>query len=129
MDLVKDASLDVRNSAKALFDAADSWGVFSEEKGTKISEIISPGESTVIDLSMYSSLGTFNVRALIIGLVSRRLFEERMIARKNEEIEAIQHGTGSIVSGREVPIVWIFIIAILGFMSFTIFKKLLCFIT
>jgi uncharacterized protein len=109
MDLVKDASLDVRNSAKALFDAADSWGVFSEEKGTKISEIISPGESTVIDLSMYSSLGTFNVRALIIGLVSRRLFEERMIARKNEEIEAIQHGTGSIVSGREVPIVWIFI--------------------
>jgi uncharacterized protein len=32
-----------------------------------------------------------------------------MIARKNEEIEAIQHGTGSIVSGREVPIVWIFI--------------------
>jgi len=109
VDLFEDVSSAVRNSAKSLFDAADSWGVFSEEKGTKISEIISPGESSIIDLSMYSSLGTFNVRALIIGLVSRRLFEERMIARKNEEIEAIQHGIDSIQSGRDVPIVWIFI--------------------
>jgi len=107
----KDASDDLKNSTIALFDAAKTWGFFSEEKGTKISEMIAPGQSTIIDLSMYSSIGTFNVRALIISIVCKKLFNERMNARRNEEIQAVQHGIDYLhfKPTRDMPLVWIFI--------------------
>ena len=102
---------ETKNSAMALFDAAKTWKVFDEIKGTSVRDLISAGQTTVIDLSMYASLGTFNVRALIIGLVSKKIFNERMIARKNEEIQAIQNRINyskyNVV--REMPLVWILI--------------------
>ena len=102
---------DVKNSAMALFDAAKTWKVFDEEKGTEVRDLISAGTSTVIDLSMYASLGTFNVRALIIGLVSKKIFNARMAERKDEEIQAVQHGAdyARYRVKREMPLVWIFI--------------------
>jgi hypothetical protein len=113
-DLISKAtniSQDVKNSTSALFDAAETWGVFNEEMGTKISDLIAPGQSSIIDLSMYVSIGSFNVRALIIGLVSKKLFNERMEARRNEEIQAVQHGLDYLYfkPKREMPLVWIFI--------------------
>lgn len=107
----KTSSEETKNSVKALFKAADTWKVFSESKGVEIKDLISPGISTVIDLSMYSSIGTFNVRALIIGLVCRKLFEERMSSRRNEEIQAVQHGLDYLYFNqkREMPLVWVFI--------------------
>ncbi len=108
---VENVGQDVKNSAVALFDAARTWKVFDEERGTDIKDLVSPGGTTVIDLSMYVSVGFFNVRALIIGLVSKKLFMKRMIARKNEEIQAVSHGAdyGRYEVRREMPIVWIFI--------------------
>jgi len=107
----ENVSQEVKNSAMALFDAARTWKVFNEEKGTDVKGLISPGETTVIDLSMYASIGAFNVRALIIGLVSKKIFNERMTARKDEEIQAVQHGADYMryQVRRETPIVWIFI--------------------
>ncbi len=106
----KDVSLDVKNGASALFDAAETWGIFSEKLGTEIIELVEAGKTGVIDLSMYSSVGSFNVRGLVIGLVSRRLFLERMSARRNEEIQSVQHGLSSSYGvKREMPLVWIFI--------------------
>ncbi len=104
-------SQEVKNSAISLFDAAKTWKVFDEEKGTTVRDLISAGETTVIDLSMYASLGAFNVRALIIGLVSKKIFNERMASRKNEEIQAVQHGIDykRYQVKREMPLVWIFI--------------------
>ncbi|MDH3353308.1 MAG: ATP-binding protein [Nanoarchaeota archaeon] len=101
----------IKNSAMALFDAAKTWKVFDEEKGTLIKDLISAGKTTVIDLSMYASLGTFNVRALIIGIVSKKIFNERMTSRKDEEIQAVQHGAdyARYRIKRETPLVWIFI--------------------
>jgi uncharacterized protein len=111
IERVKNVEQNVKNSAIALFDAAKSWGVFDEEKGTTTRELISAGKTTVIDLSMYVSIGSFNVRALIIGLVSKKLFNERMKERKNEEIQQISHGMdyGRFSIKRELPIIWIFI--------------------
>lgn len=108
---VKNVSQETKNSAMALFDAAKTWKVFDEEKGTNVRDIIKAGETSVIDLSMYASLGAFNVRALIIGLVSKKLFNERMISRKNEEIAAVQHGANyaRYAVKRDMPLVWIFI--------------------
>jgi hypothetical protein len=105
------ATIDVKNSATALFRAAETWRVFSSEKGLEIQQLVQAGTSSVIDLSMYSSIGTFNVRALIIGLVSKKLFNERMSSRRNEEIQSVQHGLDyfNFKVNRDMPLVWIFI--------------------
>jgi len=104
-------SQEVKNSVIALFDAAKTWRVFDEGRGIDVKELVSAGETTIIDLSMYASLGSFNVRALIIGLVSKKIFNERMAARKDEEIQAVQHGVDYMryAIRREMPLVWIFI--------------------
>ncbi len=102
-----------RNSVIGLFEAAKTWGVFAskEDKGTDIDDLLNPGETSVIDLSVYSSVGAFNVRAMVIGLLSRKLFNKRMLARKMEEVEAVRHGANylSFQSLKETPLVWIFI--------------------
>jgi len=111
INAAQNVNTDAKNSAISLFDAAVSWKVFSEEKGTSILELVEAGQTTVIDLSMYASLGSFNVRALIIGLVSKKLFNERMSARKNEEVQAVMYGENysKFKIQREMPLTWIFI--------------------
>lgn len=108
---MENVEINTKNSAAALFDAARSWKVFDEEKGTTIKELIEAGQTTVIDLSMYASLGSFNVRALIIGLVTKKLFDERMAARKGEEVQAVMYGANyeKFQIKRDMPLTWIFI--------------------
>jgi len=106
------AGKETKEIAYSLFKAADTWGIFSKtEEGTEISDLISAGQTTILDTSVYSSIGAFNIRALVISLVTRKLFKTRMDARKKEEIESIQHGEDylSYKQAREEPLVWIFI--------------------
>lgn len=109
----KNTSADIKNSASGLFEAALTWKIFStrNEKSTPISDLVKPGQTSVLDLSVYSSVGVFNVRALVIGIVSRKLFESRILARKAEELEAVGHGVDYLAfkQEREMPLVWIFI--------------------
>lgn len=102
-----------KNAALALFGAAETWGVFTKkkERGTEISELVKAGITTILDLSCYNALGKFNVRALVIGLICRKLFQERMKARKKEEAEAITHGVDYLAytQKRKMPLVWLFI--------------------
>ena len=77
IDVAENFDKNVKNSAMALFGAAKTWKVFNEKIGTSSRDLVSAGETTVIDLSMYASLGAFNVRALIIGLISKKIFNER----------------------------------------------------
>jgi ABC-type dipeptide/oligopeptide/nickel transport system ATPase component len=104
---------ETNQAAIALFEAAKTWGVFAKkgQEGTEISELISPGSSTILDVSCYSSIGTFNVRSLVIGLVCKKLFNERMLARKKEEMQALQHGIDYLnqKEKKDTPLVWIFI--------------------
>lgn len=95
----------------ALFKAASTWGIFAEETGTPITDLVAPGQTTVLDLSTYSATSAFNVRALVIGLVSRKLFIQRMDARKQEEMQSLQHGVDyqAYALEREVPLVWLFV--------------------
>ena len=89
---------ETKKSTASLFEAADSWKVFAdkEQKPTRINDLIQAGRTNILDLSMFSSTATFNVRALIIGLISKKLFNQRILARKKEEIESIQHGFDKI---------------------------------
>jgi len=110
--LQEQISQETKNIALALFQAADTWGIFARTgTGTKISDLVEAGKTSILDLSVYSSIGAFNVRALVIGLVSRKLFKQRIDARKKEEIQAIQHGVDYLTyrTKREMPLVWIII--------------------
>lgn len=106
------ASAETKNTVRALFEAAGTWGIFAESgEGTRTSELIKTGETTVLDLSVYSATGAFNVRALVIGLISRKLFTQRMDARKQEEMQALQHGVDyqAYTLERDVPLIWLFV--------------------
>ena len=93
IDKDKSASQEIKQIVSGLFEAADTWGIFSQgEEGTEMSELVTAGTTTVLDTSVYSSIGAFNIRALVISLVSRKLFESRMSSRKKEELLALQHG-------------------------------------
>ncbi len=95
----------------SLFEAAESWGIFSKkEDGTDISDLITPGTTTILDISVYSSTSSFNVRALVISLISKKLFQIRMEQRKKEEVESIRRGQHYLSSSqKENPLIWIFI--------------------
>ncbi len=100
---------ETKNAAIGLFEAAETWGIFSNEsvKPTRIRDLINPGKTTVLDLSVYNSVGSFNVRALVISLISRKMFNERMLARKIEEIKSISRGLSysNYETNKETPLV------------------------
>ena len=104
---------DVKNAAIGLFEAAKTWGIFAETsaQSTKVSDLITGGTTTILDLSVYNSVGAFNIRALVISLVSRKIFKERMAARKIEEVQSVSKSLDflSSVEKKENPLVWLFI--------------------
>jgi len=109
------STLEVKEAAINSFESADSWGLFSKE-GVSVKELLSPGKINVVDISMYAHIGGgFSIRALIVGLISKKILEERIIARKLEEKEDIERGwryfqTEYVVGEKEhVPLVWIFL--------------------
>lgn len=104
-------SQETKNSVSSLFQVAKAWKIFDEKDGTAIRDLVKAGQTTIIDLSMYSSIGNFNVRALVIGLVCKKMFIERMASRKQEEVHSVQRGltSGYLSGGGDMPLVWIFI--------------------
>ncbi|PIN91339.1 hypothetical protein COU61_02270, partial [Candidatus Pacearchaeota archaeon CG10_big_fil_rev_8_21_14_0_10_35_13] len=109
----KYSSQPVKNVVIGLFEAAKTWGIFSTKSntGTVISSLAKSEVTTVIDLSPYNSVGSFNIRALVIGLITRKLFNERVSARKSEEIQSIGRGEDYLAFSikRDMPLVWLFI--------------------
>lgn len=102
---------EVKAGVLALFNAVRTWGIFTETiEGTEIRDLVKPGGTTVIDLSVYSSIGAFNIRALVISLVTRKLFEARATSRKTEELAAVRRGNAyRSYSETQDPLLWIFV--------------------
>ncbi|MBD3164817.1 DUF87 domain-containing protein [Candidatus Woesearchaeota archaeon] len=95
------------------FTSAQKWGLF-DKKGTPIHELVKGGQITVLDVSCYATIpGASNIRALVIGLVSNKLFLERMTARKKEEHEAIKRDTSlldrNLGERKKDPLVWLIV--------------------
>jgi uncharacterized protein len=106
-------SKEIKNAAIGLFEAAGTWGIFadSSQKPTQIKDLITAATTSVLDLSVYNSVGAFNVRALVISLISKKLFNSRMESRKKEEVASISKGL-EYFSGsekKEDPLIWMFI--------------------
>jgi len=103
---IKDATLN-------RFITSISWGLF-DKKGTPLSDLVKGGQITVLDVSAYAiTPGAEGIRALVIGLVSKKLFLERMVARKKEEYDSVHASayslTADVKEKLENPLVWLVI--------------------
>ncbi len=65
-------------------------------------DFVVPGKITVVDLSL---LNDWSVRALIVGLLSKKVLEARMESRRIEEMEAVE----GIANPAKIPMTWIMI--------------------
>ncbi|AJF62494.1 MAG: hypothetical protein QT11_C0001G0345 [archaeon GW2011_AR20] len=110
-EIRKDNSIDqlTKNAAENRFRAVKEWGLF-DVHGFEIKDLIKGSQVTVLDLSAYDD---WNVKSLAVGIISKKLFNERITARKQEEIEEIQYSQHYLTFEREEktenPLVWIFI--------------------
>jgi len=101
-----------KSSATNRFMSAERWGIFDKE-GTPLSELAAGGQITVLDLSCYAVMPNgWKIKSLVVGLVSEKLFIERMVARRNEEFEAIHNAVSyfeedEIESTDKLPLVWL----------------------
>jgi len=106
------ATKEMKDAAENRFLSAKHWGLFSKE-GTLIEDLVIPGEITILDVSCYMFIpGAESLRALVIGLVSQKLFAQRMSVRKNEEYHTIYKETHLTDEGGEVkkePLIWLMI--------------------
>ncbi len=108
-----DADVNVKNAAINRFMATQAWGVFSE-KATPLKDIAKGGQVTVMDVSCYATgPGGWKVKSLVIGLIAKKLFIERMVARRMEELEDLKstesYFTEEIKKKSEAPMVWLVI--------------------
>ncbi len=114
-EIKKDANVEkqIRNAALNRFENAHEWGVFDKE-GTPLEKLAVGGTVTVLDVSCYATAPNgWQIKSLVIGLVSQKLFNQRMVERKNEEFEMIKQMTtfGSYKEGSKMvkPLVWLVI--------------------
>jgi hypothetical protein len=102
---------EVKMAIENRFLSAKQWGLF-DMKGTPIHELVKGGQVTVLDVSCYvTAPGASNIRALVIGLVTEKLFLERMVARKQEEYDNIKKETSleTPVEEKKEPLVWLIV--------------------
>jgi len=103
----KDAetSQEIINSLNNRFLVAKSWGLFSRS-GTTMKEFAKPGTITIVDTSTYKeAIGMESIKELIVGILGKRLYEERMLYRKEEEMSLLTGGRKE----SEMPIIWMMI--------------------
>ena len=88
---------DTVNALRRKLEHAKSWKIFSSE-GTPVTEISVGREISIIDLSF---VDLDSVKALVTGLVARKIFDTRqamyLASKLNKEVK------------EEIPITWIFI--------------------
>ena len=114
-----DADSDAKNAAKNLFNNVEKWGIFeqfgkSKYKSTPLSELAKGGQVTILDLSCYATMpNSWNIKNMVVGLISEKLFIQRMTARKDEEFAQIHKATNlfgdDAVKKFDYPMVWLVI--------------------
>lgn len=111
----KDTDTDktIQDAAINRFSNANLWGLFDKE-GTTLKDLAIGGKVTVLDVSCYATMPNgWNIKSLVVGLVAQKLFNERMIARKNEEYEMINQmttfGRTKNLGEKQDPLVWLVI--------------------
>lgn len=120
-DLIECISTDVdliskeRGFAKATrralisrFMQVQSWGLFSSDQATPIHEISKPGQVSVIDVSFISTVEPGSV-ALVVGLLARRILQERIRIGRAEESAYLTGTQVESDQSTQIPITWLMV--------------------
>jgi hypothetical protein len=91
-----------KSALENMLSVADQWGVFGE-KGIPIDEIMKPGMINVFDVSRLRATEAWSVRNLLVALIAREIYNQRVIARKQEELAKV----GEIELKERKPMVWL----------------------
>ena len=94
----------VKSTLENMLTIADQWGVFGEQ-GIKIDEIAKPGTVNVFDVSRLRATEAWSVRNLLVAIICRKIYEHRVMARKQEELVRM----GEIKLEKRYPMVWLII--------------------
>jgi hypothetical protein len=98
-----DFDKDTRRALENRFQNAKDWGIFGEE--STIDDFLTRGEISIIDMSVFGEMSSgWSVRSLVVGLLAKRVLQQRMAARRMEELDEMQG-----LSENEMPIVWMLI--------------------
>ncbi|MHA1743361.1 MAG: ATP-binding protein [Candidatus Heimdallarchaeota archaeon] len=100
----RDTSTDVKNALENMLTVANQWGVFGT-KGIDINDIVQPGQISVIDVSRLRATEAWSVRNFLVAIIARKIYQYRLMARKEEEIAKIE---GEEVK-KKYPMVWLII--------------------
>ncbi len=103
---VKDSrSIDThtKSALENMLSVANQWGVFGE-KGIKIEEIMKPGMINIFDVSRLRATEAWSVRNLLVAMICREIYSQRIISRKQEELAKVG---GTRLKERK-PMVWLF---------------------
>jgi len=95
------ASSHVKDVLLSFLDVAKGWGIFSKE-GMKIRDIVKPGQASVIDVSRVRG-GEWGVRSLLAAWITREVYRERVLARKEEELAKMEGRKPA----RKFPLTWL----------------------
>ena len=103
----------IRNIGVNHFLNAETWGIF-DEKGTELDVLAKGGQISVLDVSCYATMpGGWEIKALAMGLIAKKLFVDRMIARKFDEFQEVKESTHyfteEVKKKSEMPLVWLVI--------------------
>lgn len=97
----EDADTMILHAAQNYFRAALSWGIF-DEKEFSIEAMLKGGKVVILDLS---SLENHNIRAITVKILGKKIYEERIKARRAYERKEM----GDISAEKGMPMVWMFI--------------------
>jgi len=115
IEFVKKDEETTKESQQALISrlrGTEDWGLF-DKNGTAIKDLAAAGQVVVLDVSCYATMpGGWKVKSLVIGIVAKKLFIDRMIARKFEEfasIETSEHyfSEEKVKDTEKMPLVWL----------------------
>jgi uncharacterized protein len=100
-----DVEKEIKQAVISRFQMVKSWGLI-EKNGTKIQELAEAGMISVIDVSSYrQTVGAEGVKDIVVALIGKKLFEQRMLYRKEEEIKLVMEDKRS----SKMPLVWLMI--------------------
>jgi len=117
IDAVKDdlkTEEKVKDAVINRFENAKKWGLF-DVRGTEIKDIAIGGKISVIDASAYAILPNgWAIKSLLIGLIAKKLFIERMKVRRGEEFEQLKSLQSyfkeeEVSKEKKEPLVWLMI--------------------
>lgn len=108
----KTSQTTTRNAVINSYLNAQKWGVFSDH-GTPIKDLAQPGKVVVLDVSCYATLAEgWKIKSLVLGIVSKKLFVDRMVERRGEEFEDIKETVHYFSQKQKIkelklPMVWL----------------------